>query len=598
MTVRHLLSRNSKYEFNIILFICLVVIASVKNVACNQPNIIFIIADDLGWNDVGFHGENDIPTPNIDALAYNGIVLNRHYTLPTCTPSRAAFLTGKYPFRYGIDTPVGAGVVKAVPVTEKLLPQYLKELGYSTHLIGKWHIGCNKEELLPFNRGFDNHVGYWNGYLTYNDSIHETDFAVGLDARRNMERYASQMSSKYLTDFFTDQSVHVIKSHNHSRPLFLQITHAAVHTGTAGNAKLPTGLLQVPDMEENDRTFAHISNPDRRLFAGMLKSLDESVGRVIQSLEEEGLLGNSLVVFISDNGGPTVDSLHFHGNTASNWPLRGTKYSFHEGGVRNVAALWSPLLRKGQVLENLMHITDWLPTLYFIAGGNMAKLPKELDGFNQWTTLDGSTAFPERDALLVGFLPQYNDEAFIQDSWKLVKVNASSPIQFSHIHHNRTSGDTSMYQIEQIQSSRTNVILSKYHEIETAKLSVDVIDRLRTKARVDCKQTDSKGGNCMDQYCLYNINEDPCEYKNIAATNPDKVHQLKKLLDHYKKELEHIKMQTGSFDPLANPIYWDGYWSAWKENDAKIYVNEALLVLTGTLLVLIYLNYLLVKKFF
>uniref|UniRef100_A0A8D8UW69 Arylsulfatase B n=1 Tax=Cacopsylla melanoneura TaxID=428564 RepID=A0A8D8UW69_9HEMI len=359
----------TKYEFNTFFFILYsVVILCTKNVSGGQPNIIFIVADDLGWNDVGFHGENAIPTPNIDALAYNGIILNRHYTLPTCSPSRAALLTGRYPFRYGIERPIGAGIPESVPVTEKLLPQYLKELGYATHLIGKWHIGCHREELLPFNRGFDNHTGYWNGYLNFNDSVHHSNNARGFDARQNMKEYATEMSSKYLTDFLTDESVKIIKSHNQTKPLFLQFSHAAVHTAQMGTKDQEAGVLQVADEYENNRTFGHIKNPNRRLFAGILKSMDDSVGRVIESLHEANMLENSLIVFISDNGGPTTDGLFFHGNTGSNWPLRGAKYSVYEGGVRNVAAIWSPLLSKGQVFNHLFHLTDWLPTLYHIAG--------------------------------------------------------------------------------------------------------------------------------------------------------------------------------------------------------------------------------------
>ncbi|KAL1455069.1 hypothetical protein WDU94_009189 [Cyamophila willieti] len=411
-----------------------------------------------------------------------------------------------------------------------------------------------------------------------------------------MKEYATEVSSKYLTDFLTDESVNIIKSHNQSQPLFLQISHAAVHTAQAGKEGQEAGVLQVPDEGENNRTFAHISNPNRRLFAGILKSLDDSVGRVIDSLDQVNMLENSLVVFISDNGGPTKDALYFHGNTGSNWPLRGAKYSIYEGGIRNVAVVWSPLLTKGQVFNNLFHLTDWLPTLYHIAGGDLSKLSKDLDGMNHWNSLIDSGVPQQRDTILVAMNSEYNDEALIHLGWKLVKVNTSKTMSFAHMHYNRTTSDDSTYDKEKILNSKTNLILAKYQSYDDFTLTSNLVDQLRTKARIDCVERAPVETNCMDKYCLYNIIQDPCEYQNKANENPEMVEQLKTLLDRYKRDKENITVQIFSFEEIANPIYWHGYWSPWKETDIHLWVNEAILVLAGTLVLLIYISYVVYKK--
>ncbi|GLH05222.1 Arylsulfatase B, partial [Gryllus bimaculatus] len=205
-----------------------------------QPHIVVFVADDLGFNDVSFHGSNQIPTPNIDALAYSGIILNRHYVQPVCTPTRAALMTAKYPIRMGLQgTPLIPGELRAMP-PGKILPEYMRELGYATHAVGKWHLGFYEADMTPTYRGFDSHVGYWNGLISYYDHV------MGI-------------SGRYATDVFTERAEQVVADHDPRRPLFLYVAHLAVHAGNNGQ------LVEAP-RPIADR-FRFIDDPNRRMYA-------------------------------------------------------------------------------------------------------------------------------------------------------------------------------------------------------------------------------------------------------------------------------------------------------------------------------------------
>nr|CAD7586143.1 unnamed protein product [Timema genevievae] len=242
------------------------------------------------------------------------------------------------------------------------MPEFLKEAGYSTHAVGKWHLGFFRKEYTPTYRGFDSHYGYWNGYQDYYDHSMLATLVPykGYDMRRDLDLdYSNQ--GRYSTDLFTDEAVRLIQTHDSRRPMFLYLSHLAPH---AGNEDDP---FQAPD--EEVAKFPHIDDPERRVYAAMVSRLDQSVGEVVTALRTKGMLDNSIIVFMSDNGAPTFG---VHSNRGSNWPLRGMKESPWEGGVRGVAAVWSPLLAKTQRVSNqMMHMSDWLPTLYSAAGTSL-----------------------------------------------------------------------------------------------------------------------------------------------------------------------------------------------------------------------------------
>ena len=228
-----------------------------------MPNIVIIMADDLGFNDVSFHGSFEIPTPNIDALAYNGVILNRFYTPPLCTPSRASLLTGKYPTSIGMqhfvipsDEPWGLGL------DQKIMPQYFKDAGYSTALIGKWHLGFFQEQYTPTKRGFDSHFGYLGPYIDYYEYISKKPYTnyIAYDMRRNLSVAHDINPKPYATELFTYEAVKKIQSHDfNSSALFLLISHLAPHAGNEGKMQA--------HQDEIDK-FLYIPDLKRRTLAG------------------------------------------------------------------------------------------------------------------------------------------------------------------------------------------------------------------------------------------------------------------------------------------------------------------------------------------
>ncbi|KAL6419854.1 hypothetical protein ACFW04_011151 [Cataglyphis niger] len=400
------------YVFVVILSVPCIYFGLKYNASNIQPpNIIVIIADDLGWNDVSFHGADEIPTPNIDALAYNGVILNRHYVLPICTPSRTAFLTGKYPIRTGMQGfPLRGAEPRGIPLNNILLPEYLRKIGYATHLVGKWHVGYYTRNYGPTRRGFDTFVGYYSGYIEYfNHSLYESE-QLGYDLHRIVgDNHKIEYSYDYMTDLITDEAENIISSHNPSKPLYLQLAHLAPHSSGVEDA------MQVRNWTETNITLGYIKDINRRKYASVVATLDESVGRVIDALKRTDMLKNSIIIFIADNGAQTEGLMQNYG---SNYPLRGLKFSLFEGSIRGTACIYSPLIdHLSRVSTQLFHITDWLPTLYSAAGGNPNDL-KQLDGIDQWSVIKNARD-GKRKSILINIDEKINSEAALIGSYKL-----------------------------------------------------------------------------------------------------------------------------------------------------------------------------------
>ena len=377
-------------------------------VAQTKPNIIFILADDLGWKDVGYHG-SDIKTPNIDELAQTGARFEQFYAQQICTPTRAALMTGRYPLRYGLQMAVIPSAGRyGLATDEFLLPQALKQAGYQTAIIGKWHLGHVDRKYWPSQRGFDYSYGPLIGEI---DHFKHTSHGVTDWYRDNK----LVKEPGYDTQLFGDDAVRLIKGHDSKSPLFLYLAFTAPHTPY----QAPQSYL--------DR-YKGISDPLRRAYAAQITAMDDQIGRVIEALKKRKMLDNTLIFFVSDNGGTRSNLFVGEGQVKgelppSNGPYRDGKGSVYEGGTRVVALANWPGRIKPEVVNGMMHIVDIYPTLAGLAGEQVGR-NKPLDGLDVWPTTSEGMPSPRHEIV-------YNVEpyraAVREGSWKLVWTTLLPP---------------------------------------------------------------------------------------------------------------------------------------------------------------------------
>ena len=355
-----------------------------------RPHIVLLLADDLGWGDVGFH-RSKIATPSIDALAGRGVQLEQFYVQPICTPTRAALLTGRYPMRLGLQV----GVVRpwsdhGLPLDERTMASALRDVGYATAIFGKWHLGHAAPAYLPTRRGFDRQYGLYNGALDYFTHIRDGGFDWHKDDNVNRD-------PGYTTDLIATAAVEFIAGHDTARPMFLYVPFNAPH-----------GPLQAP--EAYIARYAHIEDKNRRIYAAMVTAMDDAIGRIVGALQQHGFGDDStLVFFASDNGGILEWS--------SNGNFRAGKGRLYEGGLRSPAVIsWPGKLPRGTVVRQPLHIVDLYPTLLGLAGASL-KQPLRLDGLDAWPTIAEGARSPH-DVIVHNVTPWSG--AIRVGDWKLV----------------------------------------------------------------------------------------------------------------------------------------------------------------------------------
>ena len=416
---------------------CLSVAAVAR--AARKPNIVLIVADDLGWGELGCQGNAQIPTPNIDSIAKNGIRFTQGYvTAPFCCPSRAGLMTGRYPTRFGhelnaigrqnLDPKVG------LPLEEKTLADHLKSAGYATGAFGKWHLG-GTPQYHPLKRGFDEFYGF----------LHEGHFFVpppykGMNTRlRANEPPYDDLNPvlrgtdaieepEYLTRAITREALSFI-DRNASRPFFLYLPYNAVHSPM----QAPTPAV---------RKFNGIGDEHRQLFAAMLAELDDGVGAVLERIRSRGLENHTLVFFLSDNGGPTQEL------TSSNAPLRGGKGQLYEGGLRvPMMARWTGTIAPGELSSAPVIALDIAATALAVAGVN-APAGKPLDGVDLMPLMTKKITAPvSRDF----YWRMGRPTAYRSGDWKIVRHGARG----------RTEAAFELFNLAQDPNETTDLAASK-----------------------------------------------------------------------------------------------------------------------------------------
>lgn len=357
-----------------------------------RPHVVIVLADDLGWADVGFHG-SDVRTPHLDKLAGESLRLDRFYSYALCSPTRSALLTGRSPIRGGIvyDT-IEPFEDRAVPLDEHLLPQTLQAAGYFTAMAGKWHLGHRRRAYLPNARGFDHSYGCLNGRIDY----YTKDREGGYDWHRNLR---TVREPGYATDLITDEACRLIRTRPAAKPLFLYVPYTAPHSP-----------LQAP--EEDIAAQSHIKDKKRRTFAAMVSRLDAGIGRMLTALEEADMARDTLFLFFSDNGGQP-------GQAGRNTPLRGTKHTTFEGGLRVPALLRLPGRIAPGASRQMVTVMDLFPTLCAAAGiAPRNSLP--FDGEDMWPALRTGKVRPRDNVFFAGGASHTLHHALYSLSWKLV----------------------------------------------------------------------------------------------------------------------------------------------------------------------------------
>ncbi|XP_049518097.1 arylsulfatase B-like isoform X1 [Dermacentor silvarum] len=543
----HFRKRSSRTKLNSQMsYVGLLLLLPLVRCTKTPPDIIFLLADDLGWDDVSFHGSSQIPTPNLDALAADGVILNSYYAQHACTPSRAALMTGLYPCRTGMEgLAIDVAEPWSLPTNIRILPQYLKDLGYQTHLVGKWHLGYYTENATPTFRGFDSFYGFYNGDEDYYTHSITYENHTGLDFWMNTDPVWS-VNGTYSTTLYTKRAQYIIANRDKTKPLFLLLSYQAVH-GADINSR-----LQAP--QENVDKFPYIGEENRTIFAGMVDAMDQSVGEVFKALSVAGMLQNAVVVFSSDNGGVPFGA---HASRSFNWPLRGVKGGLWEGATRSAAFLWSPLLeRRRRVSHQLMHITDWLPTLYSIGGGDVKSLGN-MDGLDMWRHLSQDLQSPRVEML-------YNYDEWILHASALRSSRYKLVLDDTGLNNQRyhtTGGRRPRNDLDKLltQSTVAKVLRSFYN-----KNQLNFSSDWRKRATLNCGRGTTRNFSGNDTAYLFDIVADPCELNNLASSLPEVVEFLKMRIETYAAFA--ISPLSPPKDPAGFPEYHNGTWAPWLDS--------------------------------
>ena len=480
----------------------LIGLASVLTVVtATKPNIVFVLVDDWGYADVSFRNPA-ISTPNFKDMVQNGLMLNRHYVFKYCSPSRASFLTGRWP-HHTHQSNMPQGVEMGLNINMTTIASKLKTAGYKTHMIGKWHEGLFQPRYLPINRGFDTSSGFLNGGEDHMDQVFggcAVDFWKNNDVDPRNGSYDAYIYKDDLTDLFN--------SHNTEDPLFLYLPLHNVHTP-----------LQAPDEWLKLYPESSVCS-DRRTYQAMVSVADNVTGHVVELLKKKDMWDNTIIIVSADNGGAACGG--------SNYPLKGCKGTFFEGGVRALAFAGGGLVpesMRGKSTDGFIHIADWYPTFCKLAGvdpddSGTGKFP--VDGLDVWPIITTESGKTLHDVIVLGF-----------------------------------------------NISHRGAIISGNYKLVVGKQPFNCDALMWSPLDYPCSQGPT-GGNCVP-YCLYDIVNDPTEKKNLADELPKILNDMVAKYNVYAKEPSSMQDQGYDGHPLPiNKSACDfmnkngGYWRPWK----------------------------------
>ena len=443
-------------------------LASAQN--GEKPNVIIIVADDLGWADVGFHG-GEIETPALDRIAREGAELDRFYTTPICSPTRAALMTGRDPMRLGVAYAVYLPwSVAGVHPDEHFMPQSFQADGYQTAMIGKWHLGHAQETYHPNRRGFDHFYGHLHTETGYFPPF-------GVQGGKDFQVNGKTIEPEgYETFLMADEATRYIRERDKSKPFFMYMPFIAPHTPLEAPQELidkytDNGFKREPSRSPSDRTHTinkiMLGEDARPKFSAVVDAMDQAIGRVLTELDKEGIADNTIVMFFSDNGG----AVYSYGG-AYNAPLRGGKGETFEGGIRVVSMIrWPAKIPAGSKVESILSVMDVFPTI----------------------------------AAIAGVTPQNRRQFDGRDMSKAVLKNEHIPLR----HTLKFVSETPIK--GQVAATAFNEEWKLVQEINQGLLSADV------------------------KNYLFNIKEDPNEYNNLAQEHPKLVAKLAKEIHEWRK---------------------------------------------------------------
>jgi arylsulfatase A-like enzyme len=536
----------SGMDCRVLLYFYFVILNPLLAASSRPPNIILIVADDLGFNDVGFHG-SEIFTPNLDKLAKTGVTLENYYVSPSCTPSRSQLLTGRYGIHTGQIRNIQSMQQSCLRLDEVTIAEKLKARNYRTHMVGKWHLGHCMTECTPTHRGFDSFFGILLGsgdhFRYYKKQTVKGVTHLGYDFwQNNTVSRAEGLTRIYSTTTYRNQALRIISTHDPRHPLFLYLSFQAPHSP-----------LQVP--REWLKQNSGITNWKRRYIAGMVTAVDSAVGVLVESLKSRGLWENTVLVFTTDNGGQIM-------NGASNWPLRGGKGSFWEGGVRGVGFVNSRLIKRpGRKSHRLMHVSDWFPTFVHLSQGDLNGT-KPLDGVNQWDAISRNTPSPRKD-VLIGISHAIDRS--------LDKRRISAECRRYIPKELRACGRKKLFKFPKKCAKKEDDSCLTYKGSKWCQRAA--IRRGKWKLLVGIQKPGNwVRGLGVKPYCssryenekrlqLFNIRSDPRETDDLSQRYPKIVAKLMAKLENYRRH--SVPEWRSPIDIMGSPKYNGGVWGPW-----------------------------------